>query len=183
MAVAKSSRLFSLFYPVEDWFETDVYGPDMLPAWIVIRQKEGSYRSDKRVTFNQAALRVVYQADDGAPETYRIPRPSHNEISSFFIMRTLPLPLGRSVFVETFVSRKSYTVEVKILKKELLNTILGSVRTIKVKPELLFEGVHERRGDVYMWCTDDQRRVPVQIKGAIRIGSLVATLREWHVYD
>ncbi len=183
LAVARSSSLFSLFYPVEDIFETEVSGPEMLPEWIVIRQKEGKYRSFKRVMFDQSGLKIVYEKDDEETVTYSIPRPAHNEISSFFIMRVLPMSIGRSVFVETFASRKSYTVEVKVLQRDRLQTGLGELTTIKVKPVLLFEGVHERTGDVYVWLTDDKRRIPVQVKGAIRIGSLVARLAGWQVFE
>jgi len=183
VAVAKSSPLFSLFYPVEDRFVTEVSGPQMLPRWIVIRQREGNYRSLKRAIFDQAGLKVLYEKDDEAPVSYDLPRPAHNEISSFYIMRALPMSIGQSVFVETFASKKSYTVQVQVLQKERFQTKLGEVDTIKVKPELLFEGVYQRKGDVYVWLTNDERRIPVKVKGAIRIGSLVATLADWQILE
>lgn len=179
VALAKSSMPFSLFYPVEDKWETEITGSELLPRWMAISQSEGRYTSVKRTWFYQDQKKITFEKDTDPPVSFIVPRPTHNEISSFFIMRTLPLVAGRPVYVETFASKKSYTVEVQVLGKELLSTVLGKVNTIKVKPEIAFEGIRERQGDIYVWLTDDDRRIPVQISGQIRIGSLVAEIIEW----
>lgn len=177
----KSSPFLSFFYPMNDRFETEITGPDMLPEWITAEQRKGNRRTLKSSVFDQNALKVVYKKDKDAPKVFGIPRPSHNEISSFFILRTLPMNVGQSVFVETFAAKKSHTVEVKILERERCNTALGEVETIKVKPELPFEPIKKQRGSFYIWFTEDDRRIPVKIEGTIRRGPLSAELKEWTV--
>ena len=37
-------------------------------------------------------------------------------------------------------------------------------------------GVLEKKGDVYIWLTDDEKRIPVLIKAKVVIGSLTMVL-------
>ncbi len=179
---AQSSPLFSLFFPVEDRFETEI-GADLYPEWITLQQLEGSYKAFRRVTFQQNRLKVISEKDNDEPKTYNLHRRSHNELTSFLILRTLPLTVGRPVFVETFASDKDYTVEVKVLKRERLQTILGEVTALKVEPALPFKTVKEQKGRFYAWFTDDQRRIPVKLKGGVILGSIVGELVEYQEDD
>ena len=179
---ARSSPLFSIFFPVEDRFETEM-GPEMFPEWITLQQHEGCYKAFRRVTFQQDRLRVISEKDGDPSKTYKLNRPSHNELTSFLVLRTLPLKAGQSVFVETFASDKSYTVEVKVIKRERLQTNFGEVNAIKVRPELPFKTVQEQNGEFYAWFTDDQRRLPIKLQGGVILGSMVGILVEWQVDD
>jgi len=179
---ARSSPLFSLFFPVEDRFETEI-GADMFPEWITLEQREGCYKAFRRVTFQQDRLKVISEKDGDPSKTYKLNRPSHNELTSFLVLRTLPLKAGRSVFVETFASDKSYTVEVKVIKRERLQTNFGEVNAIKIRPELPFKTVQEQQGEFYAWFTDDLRRLPIKLQGGFVLGSMVGNLVEWQVDD
>lgn len=177
---ARSSPLFSLFFPVEDRFETEM-GADMFPEWITLQQREGCYQAFRRVTFHQERLQVISEKEGDPSKTYKLNRPSHNELTSFLILRALPLKAGGSVFVETFASDKSYTVEVKVIKRERLKTNFGEVTAIKVRPELPFKTVQDQQGEFYAWFTDDQRRLPIKLQGGVVLGSMVGRLVEWQV--
>jgi hypothetical protein len=179
---ARSSPFFSLFFRVEDRFETEI-GADLYPEWITLQQLEGSYTAFRRVTFQQNRLKVISEKDDDGPKSYNLQRPSHNELTSFLILRTFPLTVGRSVFVETFASDKGYTVEVKVLKKDRLQTIFGEVTALEVQPELPFKTVKEQRGNFFAWFTDDRRRIPVKLKGGVLLGSIIGELVEWQEDD
>ena len=87
---ARSSPLFSIFFPVEDRFETEM-GPEMFPEWITLQQHEGCYKAFRRVTFQQDRLKVISEKDGDPSKTYKLTRPSHNELTSFLVLRTLPL--------------------------------------------------------------------------------------------
>jgi hypothetical protein len=40
------------------------------------------------------------------------------------------------------------------------------------------EGIFNRKGAIYIWITDDARRIPVLMKTKVAIGSVTATLVE-----
>ncbi len=101
---------------------------------------------------------------------------TYDPYSSFYHVRTLPLEVGKSVYVSILDTNQLWNVEVQVLKKEKLKTILGEVNTILIKPLMTSEGIFERKGEIYIWLTDDARRIPVKMRTKVTIGSVTATL-------
>ena len=60
-----------------------------------------------------------------------------------------------------------------------MQTLFGEQPTLKVQPRMHFKGLYDKDGDTVLWITDDQCRVPVEIRSRIVVGSLVATLTEY----
>ena len=54
----------------------------------------------------------------------------------------------------------------------------GEFAAIKVKTYPRYEGVFMNKGEVFIWLTDDSRRVPVFMKSTLKFGSFVFTLLE-----
>jgi hypothetical protein len=69
-----------------------------------------------------------------------------------------------------------WNVEVQVLRKERLKTGLGEFNTVVIKPLMKSEGIFNRKGDMVIWLTDDDRHIPVMMKTKIVVGSIVATL-------
>jgi hypothetical protein len=67
---------------------------------------------------------------------------------------------------------------VYVLGKEKIKTSLGELNTIKIKTYPKYEGVFQNKGEIYIWLTDDARKIPVLMKSTISIGSIVSTLVE-----
>jgi hypothetical protein len=99
-----------------------------------------------------------------------------DELSVLYYVRTLPLTAGAAVQARVFASKKNWDLEVKVLRREALDTVLGQRDTLVVEPLLKFEGIFQRKGRMIVWMTDDAERIPVQMKSEIIIGSFVATL-------
>jgi len=78
--------------------------------------------------------------------------------------------------VDIFDSKKLWNVEIQVLRKERVNSIMGDVNTIVVKPLMKSEGIFNRKGDMYIWLTDDEKRVPVRMQTKVAVGSITATL-------
>ncbi len=78
--------------------------------------------------------------------------------------------------MDVFDSRKLWNVEVQVLRREKIKTKLGEFDTIVIKPLMKSEGIFNRKGDVYIWLTDDKKRVPVKLESKVAIGSITATL-------
>ena len=64
----------------------------------------------------------------------------------------------------------------KVLRREDLKTPLGQFKTVVIQPLLKSEGIFARTGDMLIWLTDDDRRIPVQMKSKVIVGSITATL-------
>jgi hypothetical protein len=77
-------------------------------------------------------------------------------------------------------SNKNWQLGIVGLNRERVKTGAGEFDTIRVRAQVEFEGVFLDRGDVYIWFTDDARRLPVRMESKIKIGRISANLIEYH---
>jgi hypothetical protein len=173
---AESSPLFSLFYYVRDSGETYVDAHELLPWYYHLDQREGSRAVQRTVTFDQQRGVAIHTKNQEAPQEVKVPSGTHDSLSSFYILRTLPLQVGQSIQLHTFANGKTYDVEVQVLRREQVEAYWGPVDTLVVRPLIRFEEILRQKGEVLIWVTDDNRRLPIRMRTAITVGSIEATL-------
>jgi hypothetical protein len=182
ISTARSADWVSLFYTVDDRVESLLRNEQTassicLPENYRIRVREGRHRRDKELIFDHANSQVTFidhLGDDR--KTYKIDGKTFDPLTSFYFVRTLKLEVGKSVYVDVFDSKKLWNVEVKVLRREKIKTKLGEFDTVVIKPLMKSEGIFNRKGDVYIWLTDDKKRLPVKLESKVAIGSITATL-------
>jgi hypothetical protein len=181
ISTARSADWITTFFPVEDRIETVLAGAGSgkigLPKVYRLKIREGSHRRDKEILFDHAGGIAHYKDNlNGDKREISIPAATLDTLSSFYYVRTLKLEVGKPVFLTILDNKKIWNVEVKVLKKEKIKTKLGSFDTIVIKPLMQSEGIMERKGDMYIWLTDDERLLPVKMKTKVKVGSITATL-------
>lgn len=181
ISTARSADWISVFFPVEDRVESTlnkVQAPSLgLPRHFRMKVREGSHRRDKEIIFDHEKGKAHYTDHlNGEKAVIDILQNTYDTYSSFYYIRTLKLEVGKSVFVNILDNKQLWNVEVQVLKKEKVDTIFGEVDTILIKPLIKSEGIFQRKGAIYIWLTDDDRRIPVKMKTKVTIGSITATL-------
>lgn len=177
VSTAKSGKFVSTFYPVDDKAETFVDANEVFSYLHKIRVREGGFKNDKETEFDHINHKAYYRRVGSKEEIFDIPPKVQDALSCFYYFRTLDkIEIGKSVFIDTFESEKTWQLEVLILGREKIKTPVGEFNTIKLKPLLKFKGIFIHKGDVYIWITDDYKRMPVQIKSKVIIGHFTATL-------
>lgn len=79
-------------------------------------------------------------------------------------LRGMNLDVGQSAQIPVSDGRKYAAVKVTALDREDVKTPLGVYKAIRYETDLMNGVVYTRKGDVWMWLTDDTRRLPVQIR-------------------
>lgn len=181
VSTARSADWISVFYPVDDRIESVLDGGHAsglgFPKQYRMKIKEGKHRRDKEVIFDRGRKVALYiDHISGEKKDFEINENTLDSLSCFYFVRSMPLEVGKSVFINIFDSKKLWTTEVQVLRKEKIKSALGTFDTIVVKPLLKSEGIFEKKGDMYIWLTDDKRRVPVKMKTKVRVGTITATL-------
>lgn len=181
LSTARSSAWISVFFPVDDRIEGTLAkaAPPLLGLPLTFRLKisEGKHKRDREITFDHAQRKAHYVDHLGKDTAdIEISSDTYDTYSSFFYVRTLPLEVGKSVFVTILDNKQLWKVEVQVLKKERISTDLGEFNTILIKPLIKSEGIFQRKGEVYIWLTDDEKRVPIRMRTKVTIGSITATL-------
>lgn len=180
VSTARSAKFISLFYEVDDKVESLVRKGSFIPLNYRMKIKEGATRKDKEIQFPSGERKTAVFIDHRQNERqeFDLPADALDALSSFYFVRTLPLEVGKSVFVTVFDNKKILNVEVKVLKKEKVETWMGRFNTILIKPVMKSEGIFSRKGDIYIWLTDDEKKVPVMLKSEVKIGSIRAILKK-----
>ncbi|MBK5276807.1 MAG: DUF3108 domain-containing protein [Desulfuromonadales bacterium] len=182
VSTARSADWLKLFFPVDDRIESVLVAG--APSFSVCspkhykeRIREGWTRFHKEAVFDQEK-KEVYTRDflKKSESTQTITSQTYDTLSSFFFFRSMPLQVGKSYFIEIFDCKKLWNTEVQVVRREEIETPLGKFKTVMIKPIMKFEGIFARTGDMFIWLTDDDRRIPVQMKSKVKIGSITATL-------
>ncbi len=182
VSTAKSADWLNLFFPVDDRIESILISgapPNYIgvPRLYRERIREGWTRFQKDAVFDREKLEVTTRDFLGKSEkNQKITKRTYDTLSSFFYFRSVPLQVGTSYFIDIFDCKKLWNTEVQVLRREEIVTPLGKFKTVVIKPVLKFEGIFARTGDMFIWLTDDDRRIPVQMKSKVKIGNITATL-------
>lgn len=176
ISTARSNDLISFFFPVEDEIESWMDVDEIYSYFIRVRQRHGLRRVYKEVSFDQERHQAT-MTYKGKIRTYPIPPRVQDSLSSLYFFRTFrDLPVGQSVFIDVHESKKNWRLEIQILGLERITVPIGTFDTIKTKARVQYEGVLFNKGDVYLWVTHDERKIPILMQGRITIGTITATL-------
>jgi hypothetical protein len=181
VSTARSADWLTHFFPVEDRIETVLANAQPallgLPKSYRMKIHEGKTRRDKEITFDHAKRTALYVDHlNGEKKSFDIEKDTLDTLSSFYYLRSMPLVIGKSVFVTVFDGKRLWNTEIRVLRKEKIKTSFGRFDTIVVQPLMKAEGIFDKRGDMFIWLTDDARRLPVKMKTKVPVGSITATL-------
>lgn len=173
----RSNPVTASFYRVENFAETRLMAGGYLIARI--QQQEGTYLSDTGFTLCLRE-RMVFWIDHLRNQTMTQPLDdveATDTLSAFYFLRKQPLEVGDTVHLRIFDSNRSVLTPVEVLRKERVTLPwLREVEALVVRPALQTEGLFKRTGDLLIWLTDDQYRVPVRLESSIPLGAVRAEL-------
>lgn len=173
-----SAPVISTIYKVEDFAESRV--KDGRPFNFRIRQHEGRYRSDKETIFDADGKRITYYDYlKGIKEEHLDAGGTFwDVISGFYYLRTKGLDPDKTVFIDIFDSNKVLNAEVNVLGRESVKFAeRGEIEAIIVKPILKSDGLFQNKGDIRIWLSNDENRVPLKVETKVSIGKVTAELK------
>ena len=170
----ESNSFVSKFYKVRDRAESFVDAESLYTRRFIKHLREGGYKKDIDVRFDQSAKKAVY--DDGS--SVDVPARVHDVLSAFYYVRTQPLPSGGAILIPTNDNKKSYEMEVRVHGRERIEVPAGKFDCVLVEPVLKSEGVFKSKGSIYVWLSDDSRRIPVLVKTKVPVGSISVSLTD-----
>jgi hypothetical protein len=175
---AQSNKFFSSFYRVDDRVESIIDALGLFPWRFEKNLREGGYSSDRMYTFDNENKKVVYKDD-----TLDVPPYVQDALSVLYFVRTQPLEVGKSVFVDNFTDGTLYPLEVRVLRRETIDVEAGRFDCMVVEPLLRSVGVFKHQGQLTVWLTDDRLRMPVLMKSKVVVGSISAELTDYELGD
>ncbi len=179
---AESADWVSLFYRVEDRAVSLVRkvsnenGSYLRAERYRIRIREGRHRRDKEILFYPDKNKALYINHlEKERKTFEVPAGTLDPLSGFYQIRRMEIG-SEPLFVKIFDSKRVWNVRVDIVGRETVETEAGSFKTVIVKPELKSEGIFNKKGEIFIYLTDDERHIPVLLKTKVLIGYVEAEL-------
>lgn len=175
VSTARSNGFVSTFFEVRDNVQSlmDVRG--LFTRKFERHLREGKYVKDEVVLIDYGAGLAYY--DDG--DTVEVRSSSQDALSSLYFVRTLKLDVGEMVAFPNHTGKKNYPMRVRVLGRERIKTPAGRFDCLVVEPRLKSAGIFKHKGKLTVWLSDDAKRIPVQMKSQVTIGSITATLVKW----
>jgi hypothetical protein len=108
-------------------------------------------------------------------EEHEIPGCVTDILSGIYYVASLPLEPGRSFLFPLNDGGQTVNVSLKVEAREQIKTPAGTFNTVRVQPEAP-SGVLKDKGKIWIWYSDDNPRVPVQMRARMYWGTLTFSL-------
>jgi hypothetical protein len=96
-------------------------------------------------------------------------------LTGVFYASSQPMSLGHSFVLPVVDAQRTVPVTMKVEGREEIKTTLGTFKTLRVQPTA-DAGVVKNRGNIWIWYTDDERHLPVQMRARLFWGTITFRL-------
>lgn len=176
ITTTQSSPMITKFFPVDNRVESLVDPATLLPEHLTFKRREGKKKEDIEYTFHQKEGTVTV-VKGGTTETLEMPPGTQDVISClYYARRELSLQPGSFLTMNVHHDKKNRKVDVHVEEIEIVSGPWGQVETARVLVVMPFQGLFLNQGNIRVWFTNDDRRIPVRMKAKVIIGSIVADL-------
>jgi hypothetical protein len=172
-----SAGIFSTFFKVRDRFETYIDKEAMMPLKFIRRTREGGYKKDDDVIFDQ--VRHIARSNRATKD---VPPYVQDIISSFYYMRTWNFDTAKvndKYFLDFFLDDSVYHSEVIFLGRDIVKTDFGDIPCMKFKPRVAVGEVFQDPYPMELYISDDRNRIPVLMQSAVFVGSVKIELVDY----
>jgi hypothetical protein len=177
----ESAGLVSTLFKVDDQYSS-VLNQNLCAVSSELTSREGPRARDTKVTFDYAARRANYLERDlnknavvAAQET-EIPACVHDVLGGLYYLRTLNLEPGQSATAPISDGKKSVMARIEAQQREEIKVPDGTYKTVRYELFLFDNVLYRRSAHLYVWLSDDRRKLPVQIRVKMQITTGTITL-------
>ena len=174
----ESAGLVSKLYRVNDDYKAQLSSA-LCAESVNIHAEEGKRRRDTTITF--ADGKAAYSERDllknnavVLTKETPIPKCVHEYMGGLQRLRLQKLEPGQSMQVPLSDGKKAATVKVDAQEREEITTPLGKFKAIRHEVHMFNNVLINKKARLFVWITDDERRLPVQIR--VRMQFLIGTI-------
>jgi hypothetical protein len=141
--------------------------------------REGNRQRETTAKYLPAERKATYTERDLTKATtteksVEIPGCVHDVVGGLMSLRNKKLEPGQKLAVPISDGKKFAYVQVEAQEHETVVTPLGTFKTMRCEIFLMNDVIYGRKGRVFVWLTEDERHLPVQIR--VRLQLLIGTI-------
>ncbi len=161
-------RLFYVRDQVDSWLDKN----GLFTHRLMKNIREGSYRYKL-----EAKMNYIDSTLTSEDEVFQIDSEIRDPFSLFYYLRSIPLKVGQKLSFKTFDNGQFVDFHIIVHRKENVRVPAGRFRCLVIEPYRKGKTLFKQKGDMRIWLTDDERRLPVKIETKATFGSMTMLLK------
>ncbi|MGB0896433.1 MAG: DUF3108 domain-containing protein [Flavobacteriaceae bacterium] len=180
----KSTGLLSLFFKVEDYYQTYIDKTTGLPNRFVRNIDEGGHTKNVQIEFNHENNKAyVHDKKHDKKSTHTIKPGTQDMLSAFYYLRnnvdTKDLKKGQEVKMNMFFDEENFNFKLKFLGRETIKTKFGKVPCLKFRPYVQSGRVFKEQESLTVWISDDKNKLPIRLQADLAVGAIKADIEAY----
>jgi hypothetical protein len=178
-STAISNHVIRLLYPVRTRIESFVDSERFLPIRYTMNGRQGFQTRSRELRFDQVN-HTVELVMNGLNRTYPTAESVQDPLSALYYYRlTATMQPGEVVRIPVHDRKRPKEIVVTAGPVDLIETDAGVFEAARLKIKQTEEGLFLHEGDITVWMTTDDRRLPVRMEGRVTIGTVAAELVDY----
>ena len=164
-------------FRVNSVFESWIGVRDLASYRFVQDQDEGPNERERR--YEIYPDRQVYKetVKGGGEERPSVANPL-DDGSFLYFLRTVPLEVGKTYVFNNYFRPERNPVTIRVVRAETIRVPAGTFETVVLQPMIKTKGIFSENGRAEVWLSNDDRRMMVQMKSRLSIGTLTLRLKQ-----
>lgn len=180
-----SSGLVSKLFKVNDIYRANL-AEHFCATSTRMDAEEGRRHRVTDVKFDRQAKHATYVERDALKNAVVVakevdtPDCVHEVLGGLLKLRTITMELGQSVTIPFSDGKKFVQARIEAQQREEISTPAGKFKAMRYEAYLFNNVFYQRSGRLFVWITEDARRLPVQIRVRlpIHIGTISLILEK-----
>lgn len=180
---AKTYPFFDTFFKVRDAIESVWDKERQVSLQFTKNLNEGKYRQYRVSNYDPDTKTCLYRRWQYKQNRFKdkeitILDRTQDIFSAFYLTRMQDLKVGKDIYIRCCTDGINYTTRVIVHRIETVNTIFGQKECLVIEPKLAGEAIFKQTGQIFIWVTNDQYKVPVLLESKISFGKFKAKLSD-----
>jgi Protein of unknown function (DUF3108) len=174
----ESAGMVNRLYRVLDKYKA-ITNDRFCPSTLVLDAQEGKRRRFTRLTFDNSRHKVEYEERDLINNrTFKraldVSPCTHDIAGAVASLRLMNIEPGQSATLPITDGKKMVNARVDAKSRENVSVADKSYQTIRYEAFLFNDVLYKRKGRLFIWLTDDEDRIPVQLR--FQLGFPIGTI-------
>ena len=146
---------------------------------------ENDYREIKQVQFDYKRQHLIEKDTTGGKVTYRQFMLKSGVIDSYsiiYLIRQSNLRAKKNIKYSIYSGGEVHHYEAKFLGANMIDHHGHKIKALKVELLTKIQGAMEQKGGIYVYLSDDKRRIPLRVQADVAVGKFVVELSKKSQY-
>jgi hypothetical protein len=173
VAKAKTSGLAEWLFPVDSTAESWLDCDGLFTRQYRENRSEGKHHANNETHFDyQRKEAVTTNRVKNREKRTSLERPVQDVVSSMYFVRAQKLMLDAEQSFTVNAANTNYVVTIRPdQRKEVWVRPLGNVQALRLEPSPTLKIVSSNKGRMWLWVSDDERRLPLLLNSELKLGN------------